>query len=57
MTCIWQQEGECSDGWDTSCKRAFRIDDGTPAENGMKFCCFCGNPIEESQWNEARDGQ
>lgn len=51
-TCTWSQEDEDSDGWDTSCGKCFRIDDGHPLENAMKFCCFCGGAIEELPWKE-----
>jgi hypothetical protein len=51
-TCIWNQVvfWETSFGfWETSCGQDFNIMEGeTPSGCGMKFCCFCGKPIEES---------
>jgi len=38
--CVWY---ETLDGWyETECGHAFIVDHGTPAENGMGFCCYCG---------------
>jgi len=43
--CEWAQEDESSDAWDTGCGRTFLINDGTPPENGMRYCCFCGKTL------------
>lgn len=43
--CTWtDDEGGC---WDTSCGHRFVVNDGTPSENSMAYCCFCGKEIEE----------
>ena len=45
--CSWAQ----SEDWDnpgdyyTSCGDAFSLNEGTPDENDMKFCCFCGKEL------------
>lgn len=44
--CYWSQEDADSDLWNTSCRRAFVLNDGTPTENRMHYCCFCGKPLE-----------
>jgi len=54
-TCVWQQDGEGSDLWQTSCHQAFTINDGDPSDNSMAYCCFCGRRLEESLWPEAPD--
>ena len=41
-SCIWSQEDEASEGWETDCGHNFELNDGTPEENNMKFCCYCG---------------
>ena len=42
--CVWRE----SDGyWNTICGCAFDIFCGTPTENEMKYCCYCGKEIEE----------
>ena len=50
--CLRESKGVCewkrdindfsSDFWETSCGEAFCIEDGTPAENNMKYCHHCG---------------
>lgn len=47
-TCVWeQQDYEGGDCWETDCGDAFWLDNGTPDEQGMKFCCYCGKALEE----------
>ena len=42
--CAWS-----ADGWlhRTSCGESFAIVDGTPIENDMRFCCYCGKALSE----------
>ncbi len=44
-TCEWK--GYEFNTHDTSCGKSFAIMEGTPKDNGMKFCCYCGNKIKE----------
>lgn len=47
-TCTWEREDDAHFGtYETSCGNVFDLIDGTPSENDMKFCCFCGWSIEE----------
>lgn len=49
--CIWINEEWC---YETECGESFVITNGTPHDNGMKFCCYCGgNLIEEVDEVEA----
>ena len=44
--CLWLEEyGD--DEYQTSCGKAFILNDGTLEQNDMRFCCFCGKPIRE----------
>lgn len=55
LQCGWtyDTDGYC---WDTDCKNTFVIDDGTPEDNGMRFCCFCGGEIkQEEDTDESQD--
>jgi hypothetical protein len=45
-TCTWFNPFE-SDAYFTDCGNGFTLIDGTPSDNSMKFCCFCGKPIVE----------
>ena len=46
LRCTWTQDGE-SDMWTTSCGKLFTINEGTPSDNDMAHCCFCGKPMQE----------
>jgi len=50
-TCKWisREEfyGEYSDHWSTDCGQVFVLNDGTPGDNNMKYCCFCGKKIKQ----------
>jgi hypothetical protein len=54
--CRWTQEDDSeSDTWSTSCGQYYVINDGTPRENDMKFCSFCGKPLIEEPYVEPPD--
>ena len=42
ISCTWTQQEEMGDWYSTTCGHEFVINDGTPKENGMRFCLFCG---------------
>ncbi len=44
ITCSWQRDEDGNDN--TACGGTWCLNDGTPAENGMKFCPYCGKSIE-----------
>lgn len=45
--CEWARDEEGGYWWDTTCGNSFAIDDGTPVDNRMEFCCFCSNKLIE----------
>ena len=53
--CEWKED---SDGcWWTSCDNGFEFIDGSPEENKMKFCCYCGKPLKQVVFKEEEDEQ
>lgn len=55
--CAWARDSDPdTDVWVTTCGHYFRIDEGTPADNDMKFCCYCGKPLRTVS-NEERFGE
>ena len=50
QVCFWthrpEQYGQ-SGYWETSCGHIFILIDGTPIDNEMKFCPYCGKRLEE----------
>jgi len=53
--CEWSEVGEM---WETTCGHAFVLNDGTPSENEMRFCCYCGGelaaPVAENAAKEEK---
>jgi len=47
MECTWSQDGVGEQAWDTSCHNRFLLNDATPRENHMMFCCYCGKALVE----------
>jgi hypothetical protein len=43
--CRWTHDDPERSVWTTSCGHAWQMLDGTPAENGMRFCCYCGGGL------------
>ena len=45
--CHWVQEGNDDNTWESDCGNTFCINDGTPKQNDLRFCPFCGLPLVE----------
>ena len=43
--CVWEFDYDETYSWITSCGKKFYIVEGTPVENEMKFCPYCGKKI------------
>ena len=45
--CKWKLNEEYDGGefWSTACGGAFTVTEGTPKDNGMKFCPYCGKKL------------
>lgn len=55
LACVWSQDSDGS-AWATGCGHLFDVNDGTPKENGMCFCAFCGRKLNESPYvDDIRD--
>jgi len=54
--CVWVQAAighidkfyESDRVYQTSCDHAYYFTEGGPVENAMKYCCYCGKELEES---------
>lgn len=58
--CNWRQPTyghSDANYWDTDCGKSWAITEGTPTENGMKFCHGCGKPIKEHPFVDSEDEQ
>lgn len=60
MTCKWEYDPDL-DAWETECDHMFILNDGTPRDNEMSFCPYCGDglvqvePKEEEGYEEDED--
>jgi hypothetical protein len=47
--CLWLQDGDEDSGtYMASCnRRYFMFEDGTPTDNRMSHCCYCGKRLVE----------
>lgn len=42
--CVWTKD-EWDIWWTTECNGFFELNDGTPEDNDMRFCPFCGKSL------------
>ena len=50
--CVWKKgynQFEDEVYWDTSCDNAFQFEDGSPTDNGFKYCPYCGRKLKEEK--------
>jgi|WetSurMetagenome_2_1015567.scaffolds.fasta_scaffold1214525_1 hypothetical protein len=44
--CVWTESTDPDVSyWDSGCGQSFYFEEGTPEENGMKYCPFCGKEV------------
>lgn len=56
--CHWYQDGDSeSNTWAAGCgrHRYFTLNEGTPTENDMMHCCYCGKQLVEVPIEDASD--
>jgi hypothetical protein len=47
-TCEWKElANEFETTWDTLCGETFILIEGTPVENSMNFCPYCGKKVKQ----------
>ena len=55
VACTWQED---EDGvWWTNCNEGHVLLEGSPYENLMTYCCYCGQPLLESPYTEPLDDE
>jgi len=48
-TCAWKMVDSDYNIWETDCGESFVLEDGTPKENKLRYCCFCGRKLIEEK--------
>lgn len=51
--CKWSENADHF--WDTSCNKSFCLENGTPVENEMLFCCYCGDVLKQNPYKGNKD--
>ena len=47
-SCKWTpDENDINNIYDTECGERFEITEGTPKENHMKYCPYCGKQLDD----------
>ena len=46
-SCRWAEDEDGN--WQTQCDSAFVLLEGTPKQNDMRYCPYCGKPLVEVQ--------
>jgi len=57
LECTWTCGDPDMSIWQTECGKGFTFDYDGPEENGMKFCCYCGKPLNVVEFKEIEDGE
>ena len=48
-SCKWTpDENDINNIYDTECGQRFEITEGTPKDNHMNFCTYCGKQLDEA---------
>jgi len=53
--CAWQADEDGN--LYTDCGEIFCIEEGTPVENGFKFCIYCGKPMAYCSYRDPLDDE
>lgn len=48
--CVWEEDYEGT--YHTSCSKSFILNDETPSDNDMHFCCYCGKELKARIYKE-----
>ncbi len=47
--CTWEPDEDGN--WDTTCGNVHVFIDGTPHQNGYRFCPYCGRPLAQGEYD------
>jgi len=55
LACTWTQDDYECGTYTADCGFVFALNDGSPSENGLKYCCNCGKPLAENLYQPEDD--
>jgi hypothetical protein len=48
QACTWQMDSwDEAELWETDCGQTWQFETGTPTDNKMSYCCYCGKPLKQ----------
>ena len=53
--CHWTHDDLDMGTWATDCNQTFCLIDGTPDDNELKYCCYCGKPLVSMPYQYPED--
>lgn len=51
--CVWREDEDGN--WDTRCGEKFILMEGTPKDNRMNYCPYCGGELSEVSFSYPKD--
>lgn len=48
--CTWEQDANGI--YETSCGEAYEVSYGTPNDNEMRYCCYCGGKLVQKLYHD-----
>lgn len=48
--CRWREDEDGN--WHTDCENVHVVIEGTPSDNHMRFCCYCGANLKQKRHND-----
>lgn len=52
--CRWMEEPN-GEYWHSDCGNDITFEDSAPDSDGMKWCCYCGKPLQAAPFDHAGD--
>lgn len=44
--CVWRKEDDEWNSWTSDCDQTWCFEEGTPKENNVRYCHFCGKRVK-----------
>ena len=53
LVCVWHEDRDGN--WETDCGDMHILIEGSPSENHMAYCCYCGGKLLEERYVDPDD--
>lgn len=55
VSCCWTED--FAGNWSAQCGEQFVLVEGSPHDNKMMFCCYCGGRLVENKYFEPKESE